>query len=82
MDVKVLGSGCAKCKKLYEEAEKALASSGVAATLAKVETLDEILAFRVLMTPALVVAGEVKAAGRIPSQTEMVTWFVNAAAKE
>jgi small redox-active disulfide protein 2 len=82
LEVKVLGTGCARCRKLYDEAQAALVQSGVAATLTKVETLDEILTYRVLMTPALVVAGEVKAAGRIPSQAEMVTWFVDAAAGE
>jgi len=82
MDVRVLGTGCAKCKKLHEEAQKALASAGVTATLTKVESIDEIITFGVLMTPALVVAGEVKAAGRIPSQAEMVAWIVNAVAQE
>ena len=45
MDVKVLGTGCAKCKKLYAEAEKAVAASGVAASLLKVEKIDEIMKF-------------------------------------
>jgi len=80
MDVKVLGTGCAKCRKLYDEAREALAQSGVAADLVKVENIDEILAYHVLLTPALVVAGEVKSAGRIPSRAELVSWFVAAAA--
>jgi len=75
MEVKVLGSGCAKCQKLHADAEKAIARSGVPATLVKVEDLREIMAFRVLTTPALVVDGEVKASGRIPSVDEMVGWI-------
>jgi small redox-active disulfide protein 2 len=82
MKVKVLGTGCAKCKKLYAEAEKAIASAGVTAGLEKVEKLDEIMKYGVMMTPALVIDEEVKASGRIPNSAEMVTWLINAAAKE
>ena len=82
MDIKVLGVGCAKCKKLYEEAQKAVAQSGVEASLTKVEKIDEIQGYAVLMTPALVINGEVKCAGRIPPIHEMVSWITSAAAKE
>ena len=81
MDVKVLGTGCAKCKKLYAEAEKAIAQSGVSATLTKIEKLDEIMAFGVMMTPALVVDGEVKCSGRIPGTAEIAGWLTPTAAK-
>ncbi len=81
MKIQVLGTGCAKCKKLHEEAEKALAGAGVAAELEKVENLDDILAFGVMMTPALVVDGEVKASGRIPKPAEIAAWIAAAAAK-
>ena len=82
MDIKVLGVGCAKCKKLYEEAQKAVARSGVEASLTKVERIEEIQKYAVLMTPALVIDGEVKCAGRIPPIPEMVSWITTAAAKE
>lgn len=81
MDVKVLGPGCAKCKKLYAEAEKALSQSGVAATLTKVEKIDEIMAFGVMTTPALVIDGQVKCSGRVPGVSEIATWLTTAAAK-
>ncbi len=81
MDVKVLGTGCAKCKLLFAEAEKAVTASGVPATLGKIEKIDEIMKFGVMMTPALVVAGEVKCAGRVPKAAEIVTWLVNAAVR-
>jgi small redox-active disulfide protein 2 len=80
MKVKVLGPGCAKCTKLYAEAEKAVAAAGVAAELEKVEKLDEIMAHGVMMTPALVVDGEVKCAGRVPGPAEIATWLASAAA--
>ncbi len=75
MKVKVLGVGCAKCKDLYHEVEKAIASAGVAAGLEKVEKLDEIMKYEVLVTPALVLDEEVKASGRIPPVAEIVSWI-------
>ncbi len=82
MEIKVLGPGCARCLKLYEETRAALAEAGVAASLSKVERLDEIMAYRVLMTPALVVDGEVKCAGRLPSRPELIAWLTAAAKRE
>ncbi len=79
MDIKVLGIGCAKCKKLYEEVEKAIREVDTNATLTKVEKLDEIISYRVLMTPALVINGEVKSAGRIPPYSEIAGWITTAA---
>ena len=75
MKVKVLGTGCPKCKKLYAEAEKAIAQSGVSAELEKVENIDDILSYGVMMTPALVIDEEVKASGRISPASEIVSWI-------
>ncbi len=82
MKIKILGTGCAKCRKLFAEAEKAVAASGIAADIEKVEGIDEILAFGVMMTPALVIGEEVKASGRIPSSAEIASWISAVAAKE
>ena len=82
MKIKVLGIGCEKCKRLYAEAEKAVAASGVPAAIEQVEKLDEIMAYGVLATPALVVDAEVKCAGRIPTRAEIVSWITAAAAKK
>lgn len=82
MKIKVLGTGCAKCNKLYAEAQKAIASSGVKAELEKVEKIEEIIKYGVMMTPGLVIEDEVKASGRIPQISEIVTWIATAAAKE
>lgn len=81
MQIKVLGTGCAKCKLLYAEAEKAIAASGQPVELGKVERIDEIMKFGVMVTPALVVDGVVKASGRIPKAAEIVQWITSAAAK-
>jgi len=82
MEVKILGIGCANCKRLYEEARKAIAQSGIEATLVKVEKIDEIKGYRILSTPALVINEKVKAAGRIPEAREIVTWLMNAAVED
>jgi small redox-active disulfide protein 2 len=82
MKIQVLGTGCAKCKKLYAEVEKAVSASGIPAQLEKVEKLDEIIKFGVMMTPALVIDGEVKASGRIAPVSEIVSWITASAARE
>ena len=76
--LQILGTGCAKCKKLYAEAEKAIAVSGTSTTLQKVEQIDEIMKYGVMVTPALVIDEEVKCAGRIPSTSEIVAWLSSA----
>ena len=82
MKVKVLGTGCAKCKKLFGEAEKAIAASGIKVELEKVEKIDEIMKYAVMMTPALVVNEEVKASGRIPQSAEILGWITSAASQQ
>ena len=80
MKIDVLGTGCAKCDKLYDEARQALADSGVPGTeLRKVEKIDEIVAYGVAITPALVIDGEVKSAGKVPRAADIVTWIKAAA---
>jgi small redox-active disulfide protein 2 len=81
VEIKVLGSGCANCKRLYAEAEKAIAQAGQEATLSKVESIEEIMGFGVMRTPALVIDGSVVASGKIPSAAEIATFIATAAAK-
>ena len=75
MKIKVLGTGCRKCSKLYSEAEKAIAASGVKAELEKVERIEEIIQYGVMATPGLVIDGEVKSSGRIPQISEIIGWL-------
>lgn len=65
MEIKVLGTGCAGCKALYERVEQALAKLGMTATLTKEEDLIKIMAYNVMTLPALVVDGKVVAKGKI-----------------
>jgi small redox-active disulfide protein 2 len=69
--LQILGTGCPKCKKLYEAAQQAVKDAGVEAEVTKVEDLNEILKFGVMMTPALVVDGEVKVVGKVPRVEEI-----------
>jgi small redox-active disulfide protein 2 len=71
MKIQVLGTGCAKCKQLTANAEKAVAELRVQATVEKVEDLREIMRFGVMTTPALVIDGKVKSAGKLLSPQDV-----------
>lgn len=67
MLIQVLGTGCAKCKALTANAEAAVRELGLVAKVEKVEDVREIMKFKVMTTPALVVGGQVRAAGKVLS---------------
>jgi small redox-active disulfide protein 2 len=69
--IQVLGTGCPKCKKLFEAAQAAVNAASIEAEVTKVEDINEILKFGVMMTPALAVDGEVKIVGRVPRPEEI-----------
>ena len=71
MKLQVLGTGCPKCARLAENAEAAARSLGKNYTLEKVTDIRDIMAFGVLATPALVVDGKVKTAGKVPDVEEV-----------
>ncbi len=76
LQIKILGSGCANCKKLEAVARDAAATSGVAADFEKVTDMKAILAYDILSTPALVINDKVVASGRIPTKAEVQQWLV------
>lgn len=80
LTVKVLGSGCANCKKLESVARKAIAGVGVEAEVIKVTDYDEIMKYPILSTPGLVINEKLVSAGRIPSEAEIKTWLANTSA--
>ena len=80
MTIQILGTGCSKCKTLYELANRALQETGVAASVEKVEDIQKILEFDILMTPGLAIDGQVKTAGRIPDLEEMKRLILEAKA--
>lgn len=72
MDIKVLGSGCAKCNQLEEATRKAVEQAGIDASVEKVTDMARIMGYGVMTTPALVVDGQVRVAGRVPSVDDLV----------
>jgi len=79
MQLLVLGTGCAKCTKLYELTEQAAKELGLDYQLEKVTDLKQIMALRVMMTPALAVNGTVKVVGKVPSVAELKKLLAQAA---
>ena len=75
MKIEILGMGCPKCKILYENAQTAVKEAGVEAEVIKVEDMDKITGYGVMMTPALVIDGEVKTTGKIPSAEDIKQWL-------
>jgi small redox-active disulfide protein 2 len=75
MNIKILGSGCAKCKKLYANVEAAIKESGIDATLEKVEDINKIIDYGVMMTPGLVIDEEVKSVGKVLSVKDIINLF-------
>ena len=71
MEIKVLGTGCAKCKSLEKATNEAVEKTGINATVTKVEDIVEIMNFGVMTTPALVIDGEVVVKGKVPSVDEI-----------
>ena len=71
MEIKILGTGCAKCKTAQAVVEKVVGESGLNATITKVEDIVEIMKYNVMFTPAIVVDEIVKIKGRIPSEKEV-----------
>lgn len=70
--LKVLGSGCPKCRKLAERTEEAAQKIGLEYELRKVTDVDKILSYGVMMTPALVINEQLKFSGRLPMVDELV----------
>jgi small redox-active disulfide protein 2 len=75
MKIQVLGPGCMKCNKLYEEAQKAIGLAGVEAELEKVDKIDQIMKFGVAITPALIIDGQLKASGKVPKADQIASWL-------
>ena len=75
--IQILGTGCARCKTLTENAKKAVELAGIEAEIEKVSDIKEIMRFNILMTPGLVIDGEVKAAGRVLSPEDIKKLLVS-----
>jgi small redox-active disulfide protein 2 len=69
--IQILGTGCPKCKALTANAEAAVKALGIEAAIEKVEKIQDIMKFGVMMTPALVIDGRVKSVGKVLSAEEI-----------
>lgn len=74
--VQILGTGCPKCKTLTANAEAAVKALGIEATVEKVEKITDIMKFGIMVTPALVVDGQVKSAGKVLSAEDIKKFLV------
>jgi len=75
MDVKILGPGCRNCQKLEQEVINALAELDVAAEVEKIDDMNKIMEYDVMMTPGLVINDKVKVFGRVPKREEIKKWI-------
>ena len=75
MEIKVLGPGCPKCQQTEKIVNEAVAESGVVAKVEKVTDLMKIAGYGVFGTPAVVVDGEVKSVGKIPTKADVLKWI-------
>ena len=73
MEIKILGTGCPKCKKFEENAKEALKQAGITATLEKVTDINGIMKYNVVITPALVVDGAVKSSGKVLTVEQIIS---------
>jgi small redox-active disulfide protein 2 len=71
MKIQILGTGCAKCDKLYKYTQQAVEELGIEVQVEKVTDLKDIMSFGVMVTPALAIDGQVKAGGKVPSVEEI-----------
>ncbi len=71
MEIKVLGPGCSKCKTTYQVIEKVIRENNLDVTLTKVDDIMEIMNYNIMVTPAVVVDGEVRLKGQVPSESDV-----------
>ena len=75
MKIEILGMGCTNCNKLYQNVVEAVKLSGKEIEVTKVEDIKKMMSYGVLSTPALVIDGVVKVAGKVPKVEEIKVWI-------
>ena len=78
LTIKVLGSGCANCKRLEQIARKVISDMSIEADVIKVTDYNDIMSYDILSTPGLVINEKVVSSGRIPTPAEVTTWVASA----
>lgn len=74
-DVRILGSGCSRCKQLEQRLLALQERHGMDFALTKVTNLDEMLSYGIMMTPGLVIDGEVRSVGTVPNDAQLLQWL-------
>jgi small redox-active disulfide protein 2 len=82
MEIKIIGPGSEDLKRLYNEVEKAVELSAVEANVCKIERIDDIIRYGIIKVPALIIDGDIKSMGTVPSPEEIVSWIQIAAERE
>jgi small redox-active disulfide protein 2 len=82
MKIQILGTGCPKCEKTYQNAEQAITELGVEAEIEKVQSIKDIMSFNVMVTPAVAIDGDVKVSGKVPSAEEIKSYIEKSRSKE
>jgi small redox-active disulfide protein 2 len=82
MNIKILGTGCARCHQLEKTTKEVVKEMGIDATIEEVKDINKIVEYAVLTTPGLVVNEELVCAGRVPTKAELTQLIANALTKE
>jgi small redox-active disulfide protein 2 len=75
VEIKVLGSGCARCKELERMCYNVAAENNIDADIQKISDLKEIMSYGIMQTPGLVINGKVKLSGKLPAATSLLHWM-------
>jgi small redox-active disulfide protein 2 len=78
LHIKILGTGCPNCNKLVEETKKAVVNLSIEADIEKITDYQKILEFDILSTPGLVINNKVVSSGKVPSQSEIISFLASA----
>jgi small redox-active disulfide protein 2 len=82
MNIKILGTGCARCQQLKKTAKEAVKELGIEATIEEVKDINKIVEYAVLTTPGLIINEELVCAGRVPTKAELAHLIADALTKE
>lgn len=82
MDIKILGTGCAKCSQVEKTAREVVKELGIEAEIEEVKDIKKIMEYNVLITPGIVVNGEVVSSGHVPSKADITRFIMNALGRE
>ncbi|MBT8763189.1 TM0996/MTH895 family glutaredoxin-like protein [Desulfohalobiaceae bacterium Ax17] len=75
MEIKILGTGCPTCQKTAKIVEEAVQEAGIEAKIEKLTDIQEIASYGVLSPPGIVIDGEVKSTGKVPTKEEVLSWL-------